>query len=85
MDQKKLKYIGTGFMGVTLIIAMSLGNIYPKYAYYFIELFIIINMIKDIILYKKGVIYDKVGIREMIVAYIILLIFFVTYHIYSIG
>lgn len=85
MNQRNLRYINTGFMGLTLFITLILINNFPSLGFYFAELYIILNMIKDIIMHKIGFIFNKTGIKEMIVADIILLILFVSYHIYSIN
>jgi hypothetical protein len=85
MNQRNLRYINVGFMGLTLFITLLLVNNFPSLSFYFAELFIILNMIKDIIMHKIGFTFNKTGIKEMIVVDIILLIFFVSYHIYSIN
>lgn len=85
MNQRNLRYINSGFMGLTLFITLFLINNFPSLGFYFAELYIILNMIKDIILHKKGFTFNKTGIKEMIIVDIILLIFFVSYHIYRIN
>lgn len=79
MNQKHLGFISSGFMGFTLFITLFLIYKIPNIRFYLAELFIILNIIKDIIMHKVGYTFRTIGIKKMLIVDIILLIIFVSY------
>ncbi len=82
MNQKHLGFISSGFMGFTLVITMFLIYKFPNIRFYLAELFIILNIIKDIIMHKLGYTFSGIGIKKMFIVDIIPFILFVSYHVW---
>ena len=82
MNEKTLGYFNAAFMGVTLFITMFLIYKYKGVnGFYFGESFIIINTIKDIVMYKLGFTFRGIGIKPMIITNLILLFLLIIFHI----
>lgn len=80
MKEKKLGYISTAFMGITLLIAMLLISNYKGInGFYILVAFIILNTVKDIIMHKLGFTFRAAGIKPMIIFDLILLLLIIIY------
>ena len=82
MNEKRLAYYSSGFMGVTLFITLFLVYQFKgTTGFYFAELFLVVNTIKDIVMHKLGFTFRGVGIKKMIIVDSILLILMIIFHI----
>lgn len=82
MKKNHLKYYSSGFMGLTLFITLILLYIFRDNSkIYFVELFIVLNMTKDIVMHKLGYDFAGFGVKKMIIVDTFFLILFITYHI----
>lgn len=85
MNKNHLKYYNSGFLGITLFITLFLINKFQGITvFYFAELFLVINIIKDIIMHRSGFSFGGIGIKKMIVINLLFLSLFIIWHISTI-
>lgn len=85
MNKSHLNYYNSGFMGITLFITLFLINQFKGITvFYFAELFLIVNIIKDIIMHRLGFSFGGIGIKKMLVIDLLFLILIIIWHISTI-
>ncbi len=86
MNEKKLSYYNSMFMGATLFLTLFLIYKFPGITvFYFAELYIIVNIVKNIIMHKLGFDFRGFGIKKMIALDLSILVLFVVWHISAIN
>lgn len=85
MNKNHLKYYNSVFLGITLFITLFLINQFKgTIVFYFAELFLIVNIIKDFIKHKLGFTFGGIGIKKMIAIDLLFLSIFIIWHITTI-
>lgn len=82
MKKKYLGYYNSAFMGATLFITLYLMNQFPgTHVFYFAEIYIAVNTVKDVVMHKLGYTFRGFGIKKMIILDLIILLYFIIFHI----